>query len=137
MSVTSPEAIRIPALGPHAPASQATLERLAAFAERMLEVPVSLISLVDGERPVSSPEGNGDAWRARRAAPLSRSLDQYAVRSGRPLLIEDARIHPLVRENPVVWMGEVAYAGVPIRAADGSVTGSFCAIDTRPRAWTD
>ncbi|HKP75014.1 MAG TPA: EAL domain-containing protein, partial [Longimicrobiaceae bacterium] len=36
-----------------------------------------------------------------------------------------------------LWLGEVAYAGVPIRTADGGVAGSLCAIDTRPRAWSD
>ena len=124
-------ALRLPA-PPHA-----ALERLTAFAERMLDVPLSVISLVDEERPFAGGAGPADAWRARREAPLSRSLCRYAVASGRPLLIEDARSHPLVREDPVVWLGEVGYAGVPIRAADGTVAGSLCAVDGRPRAWTE
>jgi diguanylate cyclase (GGDEF)-like protein/PAS domain S-box-containing protein len=137
MPVTAPEAIRIAKLArPSQPPAAAALERLASFAERMLEVPVSLITLVDGGRPFSAP-GSDDAWRARREAPLSLSLCQYAVRSGRPLVIEDARLHPIVRENPSLWLGEVGYAGVPVRSPDGSVTGSMCAIDTRPRVWTE
>ena len=128
---------RVSALRVAAPPSTA-LERLTSFAERMLGVPVSVISLIDDDRPFSAAHSNGaDAWRARRETPLSRSLCRYAVSGGRPLLIEDARTHPLVRENPVVWLGEVGYAGVPIRSADGSVAGTLCAVDGRPRAWTD
>jgi diguanylate cyclase (GGDEF)-like protein/PAS domain S-box-containing protein len=118
------------------PASTA-LEQLTSFAERMLEVPVSIITLVDGTPSYSTGGGHADAWRARREAPLSRTLCRYAVASGRPLLIEDARTHSIVRDDPVVWLGEVGYAGVPIRTPDGAVAGSICAIDTRPRAWTD
>ncbi|HEU0054018.1 MAG TPA: diguanylate cyclase, partial [Longimicrobium sp.] len=124
-------ALRLPT-----PASTA-LSQLAAYAERMLEVPVALVSLVDGDGTFSAGGGSADAWRARREAPLSRSLCRYAVASGRPLVIEDARVHPIVRDDPVVWLGEVGYAGVPIRTLDGGVAGSLCAIDARPRAWTD
>jgi diguanylate cyclase (GGDEF)-like protein/PAS domain S-box-containing protein len=128
---------QVPVLRIAPPPPPAALERLTAFAERMLEVPVAVISLVEGERTFSSRAALEDAWRARREAPLSRSLCRYAVAAGRPLLIEDARIHPIVRDDPVVWLGEVGYAGIPIRAADGSVAGSLCAIDTRPRAWSE
>lgn len=31
----------------------------------------------------------------------------------------------------------IAYAGVPLRTSDGKVLGAFCAIDSRPRTWTD
>jgi len=136
MPVTSLEVIRIAgASRPRDPAATQALERLASFAERMLEVPVSLITLVDGGRPYSAP-APAEGWRARREAPLSRSLDQYAASSGHAVLMEDARTHPIVRDNPALWMGEVGYAGVPIRTADGRVTGTLAVIDGRPRAWS-
>jgi PAS domain-containing protein len=31
----------------------------------------------------------------------------------------------------------IAYAGVPITDADGAVVGSLCAIDSRPRTWSE
>ena len=135
LTVTPDAVRRVSALRLPTPAT-AALEHLTLFAQRMLDVPVSIVSLVDGERTFSrSP--SGDAWRARRETPLSRSLCRYAVSSGRPLLIEDARSHPIVDDDPVVWLGEVGYAGIPIRSADGAVAGAICAIDVRPRAWTD
>ena len=114
---------------------EAGFERLAAFAARLLHVPVSVLSLVDAERPFSAGE-QGDTWRMRREAPLTRSLCGLAVDSGQPLLIEDAREHPVVRQNPAVWLGEVGYAGIPFRRADGRVAGTLCVADGRPRAWT-
>lgn len=54
-----------------------------------------------------------------------------------PLVIEDARIHPLVRDNGAVSdLGVVAYVGVPIILSDEHALGSLCAIDTTPRVWT-
>ncbi len=114
---------------------EAGFERLAAFAARLLHVPVSVISLVDGERAFSAGDA-GDAWRPVREAPLSRSLGRLAVDAGMPLLLHDAREHPAVRQDPAVWRGEVGYAGIPFRHADGRVAGALCVADGRPRAWT-
>ena len=59
------------------------------------------------------------------------------VASGEPLVIEDARAHPLVHDNLAIEdLGVVAYAGAPIHAADGTVLGSFCVVDVEERAWT-
>jgi PAS domain S-box-containing protein/diguanylate cyclase (GGDEF)-like protein len=114
---------------------EAGFERLAAFAARLLQAPVSVISLVDAERPFSAGAA-GDAWRRRREAPLHRSLCRIAVDAGEPLLLVDAREHPAVRQDPAVWLGEVGYAGIPFRRADGRVAGALCVADARPRAWT-
>ena len=55
-----------------------------------------------------------------------------------PLVVPDAREHALLRDNPAIQDYDIiAYAGVPLRGPDGSVLGSFCAIDGEPHAWTD
>jgi PAS domain S-box-containing protein/diguanylate cyclase (GGDEF)-like protein len=121
---------------PHdADTPEAGFERLASFAARLLHTPVSVLSLVDRERPFSAGDLT-DAWRPRREAPLARSLCGVAVTTGEPLLLEDAREHPAVRRNPQVWLGEVGYAGIPFRRADGQVAGALCVADVRPRSWT-
>jgi diguanylate cyclase (GGDEF)-like protein/PAS domain S-box-containing protein len=114
---------------------QAGYERLASFAARLLHVPVSVLSLVGTDRPYSAGD-SGDAWRLRREAPLARSLCGVAVSTGEPLVLSDAREHPAVRRNPAVWLGEVGYAGIPFRHADGRVAGALSVADGRPRAWT-
>ncbi|HEV3049325.1 MAG TPA: GAF domain-containing protein, partial [Longimicrobium sp.] len=107
---------------------EAGFERLASFAARLLQVPVSIISLVGTERPFSAGEA-GDAWRPRREAPLARSLCGVALSTGAPLVLSDAREHPAVRRNPAVWLGEIGYAGIPFRRADGRVAGTLCVVD--------
>jgi PAS domain S-box-containing protein/diguanylate cyclase (GGDEF)-like protein len=114
---------------------EAGFERLASFAARLLQVPVSVLSLVGSERPFSAGEP-GDAWRPRREAPLARSLCGVAVSLGEPLVLSDARQHPAVRRNPAVWLGEIGYAGIPFRHADGRVAGALSVADGRRRDWT-
>ncbi len=114
-------------------------DRLTRLATRILDVPVALVSLVDEERQFfKSCLGLPEPWASARETPLSHSFCQHAVASGQPLVIEDARLHPLVRDNLAIPdLGVVAYAGIPLVTADGYVLGSFCVIDHQPRAWTD
>jgi GAF domain-containing protein len=47
------------------------------------------------------------------------------------------REHPLVRDNLAIRdLGVIAYAGIPLTTPDDEVLGSFCAIDHKPRVWT-
>ena len=102
-------------------------------------VPVAMVSLVDDHRQFfKSQHGLPEPWASRRETPLSHSFCQHVVSHAAPLIVSDAREHPLVRDNPAInEMGVVAYAGIPIQASNGQVLGSFCAIDTLPHAWTE
>jgi PAS domain S-box-containing protein/diguanylate cyclase (GGDEF)-like protein len=131
----APGAPRFAALLSAADTPEDGFRRLATFAARLLGAPVSVVSLADGRAPVAAGSP-GEEWRARREAPLSRSLCGIAVHGGAPLLLEDARLHPAVLADPGVWRGEVAYAGVPFAGADGRIAGALCVADGRPRAWT-
>jgi PAS domain S-box-containing protein/diguanylate cyclase (GGDEF)-like protein len=130
-SLPAISALRFPAT---AARPQPELGRLAVLAERLLNVPLAVVSLADG-RTYSSPAPDIDPWQARRAAPLSRSLCRLAAQGTAPLVIENASTDPVVRANPTLWLGEAAYLGVPVRAADGAVLGTVCAIDRRARVW--
>jgi PAS domain S-box-containing protein/diguanylate cyclase (GGDEF)-like protein len=125
----------VPVLRAVSGGSPVSLPRLATFAARLLDVPLAVISSVEG-RTWSTPPDEVDGWHSRRHAPLASSLCRIPADTGRPLLIDDARAHPLVRDEPALWRGEAAYAGVPIRTSDGFVAGTFCAVDSRPRVWT-
>ena len=114
------------------------LDRLTRLAARTLGVPVSVVSLVD-ERCQYFPGLTGlGGWAGRsRGTQLTHSFCQHVVTSREPLAIEDASLHPLVRDNPAVSdLGVMSYLGVPLSLADGEVLGTICAIDSRPRAWT-
>ncbi|MCW0216494.1 MAG: SpoIIE family protein phosphatase [Pseudonocardia sp.] len=111
------------------------------FADRVriaLAVPVALVSLVRPDQQVfPGMVGLPEPWASSRCTPLSHSFCQHVVRSAEPLVVEDARCHPLVADNLAVRdLGVVAYAGVPLTDSAGNVLGSLCAIDGEPRAWT-
>ena len=112
-------------------------DRLTRLAARSLGVPISLVSLVDANRQFfKSSMGLPEPVAAARQTPLSHSFCKHVVLSGEPLIVPDARLHPVLKDNPAIGMGVVAYAGYPLATQDGLVLGSFCAIDTSPREWT-
>jgi PAS domain S-box-containing protein len=116
----------------------ATFDRLARLAKRLLNAPVCLVSLVDDRRQFfKAAEGLG-GWAAEaRQTALSHSFCQHVVTSGLPLLVDDAPKHPLVCDNPAIRdLGVIAYLGIPIKSPGGFVVGSFCVIDVKPRSWT-
>jgi CheY-like chemotaxis protein len=77
-----------------------SFERVVDLAIRVLSVPAAFISLVEPHRHFfTSCAGLPGLWAERRETPLSHSFCQYTVARGEPLVIEDARAHPLVREN--------------------------------------
>jgi GAF domain-containing protein len=113
-------------------------DRLTRLAVKVVEAPVALVTLVDADRQFfKSQVGLDEPWATRRGTPLSYSFCRHVVASGAPLVVEDARRHPLVADNPAVAeMGVVAYVGVPLTLAEGSTLGTLCAIDRAPRHWT-
>jgi len=114
-------------------------DRLTRMASRLLGTPVSLISLVaDDHQFFKSATGLTEPWASQRTAPISFSFCGGVVASGEPLVLEDARRHPLLRHNPVIReLGWVSYAGVPLVTREGHVVGSFCVIDKTPRLWSE
>jgi len=115
-------------------------DRLTRLAAKTLRVPAALVSLVDADRQFfkSCTGLLPEPWHSQRQTPLSHSFCQHAVASGRPLIISDAREHPLVRDNGAVAdLGVIAYAGVPLVLSGGEVLGSFCVVDNKPRQWTE
>ena len=120
-------------------AADAALDRLTRLAARLLRAPVALVCLVTDDRQFfASAQGLPEPASTARGTPLTHSLCQYAVASRTDLVVEDARQHPVLRDNlAVTELGFVAYAGVPLLAPDGLALGTFCVVDHRPRGWTE
>jgi len=114
-------------------------DRLVRLASKVLRAPVALVSLVDAHRQFFKGScGLPEPWASRRETPLSHSFCKEIVRAGAALIVSDARIDPIVRDNgAIVDLGIIAYAGMPLRTADGHVLGAFCVIDVQPRTWSD
>lgn len=114
------------------------IQRLTKLAQRLVDVPVCLVSLVTDEcQFFAGAEGLPEPWASDRQTPLSHSFCQHVVIRDDELVVSDARQHDLVRDNLAIPdLGVIAYAGIPIRVG-GEVVGSFCAIDTKPRDWSE
>jgi PAS domain S-box-containing protein len=114
-------------------------DRLTRLARRVLNVPVAIVSLVDDHRQFfKSADGLPEPWASQRETPLSHSFCQHVVTMSAPLVVEDARLNPLVSSNLAVRdLGVIAYAGMPLILSDGNVLGSFAAIDVVPRKWSE
>ncbi len=111
---------------------------LVAAARDRLDAPVALVSIV-GRHDQRFPGARGlpEPWQQHRSTPLTHSFCQHVVGSGRPLVVADARRHPVLHDNQAIPdLGTVAYVGAPIVTATGQILGAFCVIDVRPRIWT-
>jgi DNA-binding CsgD family transcriptional regulator len=113
-------------------------DRLTRVAAQALGTPIALVSLVDHNRQFfKSACGLLDPLASIRETPLSHSFCQHVVAGSAPLIISDARVHPLVCRNmAVAELGVIAYLGVPLALPHGMTLGSFCVIDIEPRHWT-
>jgi diguanylate cyclase (GGDEF)-like protein len=114
-------------------------DRFTRLAVDLLGVPMALVTLVEHDRQFfKSACGLPEDWANARQTPLSHSFCQHVVAGRRPLIIADARTHPLVADNLAVRdLSVIAYAGLPLTLTDGHVVGAFCAINTHPHEWTE
>lgn len=112
-------------------------DELAAVAAKLLDAPLAFLTVVDEQRSfwagrVGIPD---DGPRQNR---VEESFCQYVIRDRAPLIIGDTLLDERVRNNPsVTGLGVRAWAGYPLTDPAGLVLGSFCVVDTVPRAWTD
>lgn len=119
--------------------AEETFDRLSRLAAKLLDVPAALVTLVDQDRQFfKSCIGLSEPWSTKRETPLSHSFCQYVVITNEPLIIEDARKHPLVMDNlAIAELNVIAYLGMPLITEEGMNLGSFCVVDSKPRQWSE
>lgn len=113
-------------------------DRLTRLAARLLGAPATFFSLVDEDRDFyKSCFGFAEPLASDRQLE-GTTFCHYALVADGALVIPDTRAHPVYRNVPTVEsLGVAAYLGVPVHAPNGSVLGSFCAIDFEPRDWSE
>jgi len=128
----------LPTWAPLPALADAEFDRLAATVARELGVDRSIVVLVSkAGQVIPGAYGLPEPWATRRSMPLSHSLSQRVAATGEPLVVRDAREHPVFADSPSVReLGVVAYAGMPLRDAHGRPIGVLVACDTAPRDWT-
>jgi GAF domain-containing protein len=111
-------------------------DRITRLVSEMLEMPISIVSLVDYDRIwFKSTHGLEGVNEIDRAPGLCAS----AILGEEIWVVEDAKVDPRTLANPLV-AGEFGlrfYAGSPLRTHDGYNLGTLCVIDKRPRELTD
>ncbi len=106
-------------------------DRLTRLAKLVFDVPIALVSLVDRDRQwFKSVQG-----LETRETPRDISFCGHAICRDEAFVVQDALGDPRFRNNPQVTgdPGVRFYAGYPIKYLDGSVLGTVCIIDTKPR----
>ena len=110
-------------------------DRLVEQACRIADTPIALVTLVDAERQWFKAAAGFDATESHR----DESMCAHAILSAEVLQVPDALQDPRFADNPAVT-GESRirfYAGVPLALADGSLVGTLCVADHRPRLLND
>ncbi len=110
-------------------------DRLTRMANRLFDVPIALVSLVDENRQwFKSCVGLGAS-----ETPRSISFCGHAILGSQIFMIEDATQDPRFADNPLVVDEPKIrfYAGCPLRAMDGHKLGTLCIIDRKPRTLSD
>lgn len=117
--------------------TEAVFDRLTRLAARFTNTPVSLVSLVDGNRQwFKSMVGLPEPWASRRETPLSHSFCQHVVIEKKPLVVTDARQVDFLKNNLAIPdLNVIGYLGMPLTTSDGYTLGSLCVIDSQPREW--
>jgi EAL domain-containing protein (putative c-di-GMP-specific phosphodiesterase class I) len=109
-------------------------DRISALAARLFDVPIGIVSIVDGDRIWFKAHHGLDIEQVDRDEGLCAS----AVMQYEPWLVTDARVDPRTLANPLV-AGEFGlrfYAGVPLTTKDGHNLGVLCVIGQQPREVT-
>lgn len=113
---------------------EAPFEKIVSLVKQTLRVPICAVSLVDRDR---------QWFKASRGlsiceTPRDISFCGHAIQDLVPFVVTDASCDPQFANNPLVT-GEPhirSYAGIPLTMSDGYNLGTLCAIDTRPRAFS-
>ncbi|HEX8671495.1 MAG TPA: GAF domain-containing protein, partial [Longimicrobium sp.] len=119
-------------------AAETAFDRLSSLVTRILRVPVALVTLVEEDRQLlKGCVGLPEPWASARETPLSHSFCQYTLGMREALVVEDARLDPRVADNLAIpALSVIAYAGIPLITSQGHALGALCAIDNRPRSWS-
>jgi diguanylate cyclase (GGDEF)-like protein/PAS domain S-box-containing protein len=107
------------------------IDRLTRLAQRVFDVPIALVTLVDSDRQWFKSSLGLDATET----PRSISFCGHAILSDDVFVVPDAALDPRFTDNPLVTSAPHIrfYAGQPLKAKNGSKLGTLCVLDIKPR----
>jgi GAF domain-containing protein len=121
---------------PVAQANRQALDQLAELAAIVMDAPIGIVNLIDCQQNFVGMVGLDEPFATSRVASIDIGFCPSTFFAGIPVYIEDAAEVPAFADHPAhVELGLHAYAGCPLRDADGQLIGTLCAVDTRQRRW--
>lgn len=109
-------------------------ERITRVARRALQVPVAAITLINGEKQwFKSVAGWGIS-----ELPREHSLCRWTIEANKLVVIPDTLQDSRTAQSPIVVSAPRfrAYAGHPLTDEHGTLAGTFCVFDLKPREFT-
>jgi len=121
------------------PAVDAILQDMAARSATHFGLPVGLVSIVLDEAQYFAAMHGVEGWmKDARGTPVEWSFCRFAVKERTPFVVEDATLHPLVQDSPLVeHEGIRCYAGIPLITSRGHAIGSFCVMGPERRSFSE
>lgn len=117
---------------------QAAFDRLAHLAAKIVDAPLTIVSLVGAEKQYFVADyGLPSPFKESRELPIDASICRYTL-EGESIISSNALNDPLLKFHPSTgpW-GIVALVVIPLINAEGHVLGTFCAIDSKEREWSE
>ncbi|MFZ1110496.1 MAG: GAF domain-containing SpoIIE family protein phosphatase [Rhodomicrobium sp.] len=111
------------------------LDELCCIAARLLGTPISHISLVTENKQIFA----GKTGLNGRGTPREIAFCAHTIMNSRPFIVENADADPRFCDNPLVTdePGVKSYLGIPLETAPGLRIGALCAVDRKPRAFSE
>ncbi|APX12855.1 histidine kinase dimerization/phosphoacceptor domain -containing protein [Tateyamaria omphalii] len=114
---------------------EAAFDSIVDVVSDICDVPIALISLVDGHRQWFKAVKGLDVAET----PLESSICSHAILESDLVEIEDTHADPRMQGNPLCVddPGLRFYAGAVLKGSEGLPLGTLCVLDHRPRQLTD
>lgn len=109
-------------------------DHVTRLAQRLFNVPIALVTLVDGDRVWLKSHQGIDGGESSRES----SFCGHAILNSEIMNVPDAAADSRFRDNPYV-LGDPEirfYAGCPIAGPTGHLLGTLCLVDSKPREMT-
>ncbi|MGQ3054415.1 MAG: sensor domain-containing diguanylate cyclase [Roseateles sp.] len=112
-------------------APEERFDRITRLARRLFDMPIALVSLVDGERQWFKSAAGLDIPQT----PRDISFCGHAILGEGLFIIPDTRADARFADNPLVTGPPHVrfYAGYTLKAPNGSKLGTLCLLDSQPR----
>ena len=110
-------------------------DRLVRLVRATFGVEMAMISIIDAHRQWYKATVGFDV----NELPVRETFCRRTMSRNGPLIVRNAATHPVFADNPYVTGegGVRFYAGVPLKTRDGYAVGTICAVDSKPRSFSE